>query len=672
MSVIKIFKQNAESYDIEIDEIFDFENSSISEIQTINPPVSFDNKGVPVSYWNDDIWNFNVFSKKKNDGIVDFNTYKEKLSRNLFQELKLSTLIVGLDKFNSTTNISRTKVIASTISTFFIISNKLKLNSITELSDSLNFELLLKELDGLYTSKTLLQKLIYLRVLENINIKGIPLSLGLSQKKRVFKNYDYSLEELSIKYAKNEGKEVKQTLYIPQRVHSEIVYNSISFVKKYIDNIKNIEKYLEAEYLEYAKALDIVNNNIENKNKTGKEKQLKIKTLRNSPNTNILSGKEILEKYDLHKIFKNPSDLAEQCRMLSTSCIILILTFSGMRIEEVLNIKKDGYKEINSEPKLHIIRSYETKISGGQTVDYITSPIIKDVFEILIRLQSTTVKYDKEIDNKDNLFVSSKNQKLFSYSDKSQIRKNMKNFIKKLNIKLKSEDLKEHKLLNQNSGAYIKEDDFWDLNSHQFRRTLIVNFVSHHLSSVNEVKQQVKHMYATMTEYYAKNSQLIEYFNLNQPENILESIQEELLNENVRKYKDFYYSDNHLAGNKGHEIVKERKIADVLSDEEIKLMFKTGAYKLTKSTYGYCTKGSDCDKAGVVDPTFCGASCETMIITKENAEQWKKLYLRNKKYLDMKDNSLIFGSLNMDSAKTLMKSQNSVAEKILKEFKIEV
>lgn len=672
MSIAIAFVNKLSEYNINIDEYYNFEKKSLEEIELNNPPISFDIKGNPLSFWNDDLWNFNVFSKKKNDGLLNLSFYKERLNKKLFQELKLLSLAITLNALKSSINIRIIKTTPSELVPIFESVQNLGFKSITEINDSKNFVKMLENIKDIYSQQTIAMKLIKLRQAENINLFAIPLNIGLNQKKRDFNDFDFSIEKLSKKYSKQENSETKQTLFIPQNIHSEIVSNAITVINRNLKDIDKIERFLEADYLAYENALNIVKKDDRYKSKSRTEQKTRVQWIRRNKDFDIISGNELLFNLKLNKRFKKITDLTDECRLLSSSCIILLLTFSGMRINEVLNIKSDGYKEINTNPKLHIIRSYETKISGGQTVDYITSPIIKDVFYILNKLQSTTKKYDDKIEDKNNLFVSSNHQKLISYGCSGQIRKNMMNFIKIFNIRLKNEDLKEHKLLNQSASLGINVGDLWKISSHQFRRTLIVNFVSHNLSSINEVKQQVKHMYATMTEYYAKNSELIEYFNLKQPDSILDSIQEEILDENVRRYKKFYYSDDKLLGNKGKKIVSERKISDILSDEDIKLMFKTGAYKLTKSPYGYCTKGNECDKMGVVDPTFCGANCETIIITKENAEQWKKLYIRNEKLLNTNGKELIIGNLNMDGALTMMKAQNQVAKKILREFGIEV
>ena len=83
--------------------------------------------------------------------------------------------------------------------------------------------------------------------------------------------------------------------------------------------------------------------------------------------------------------------------------------------------------------------------------------------------------------------------------------------------------------------------------------------------------------------------------------------------------------------------------------------------------YGYCTKGNLCDRKDVIDPTFCGANCSTMIITKENALNWQKLYFRNKKILS---NELSIGGIPMNASKTTMQSQNEIAKNIMNKFNI--
>lgn len=647
-----------------------FEDLTIEEIDKLNPVVSTDLSGNVVSRWLDETWDFSYYETKlkKNKSSVDFFNYNYRTSEKLLKEFKLILLLSFYRVFNKTLVSNNIIKISSSIFIFFEEMNNENISSIKELSDKQTFLSLLNKINGRFSISTLKSKLVNLRSAELLNIKNLTFTLNLTHKKRVINDDGFNIDNLAEKYCNPSYKDPKQTLFIPNNIHSKIVSNAIDVINKNIDIIDNISTFIDEEYKSYEKAAQIATNN--NKGLSRFELTDKIISIRKS-NNEIFTSQELLLKNKLNALFKNFTEVRNECRLIATSCFILISTFSGMRSEEVLNIKKDGYKKVNSEPELHIIRSFETKVSGGQIVDYITSPIIKDVFKALIAIQKPTVDNDPKLKNNDFLFVSSKHQKLFSYSDKSQMRKNFAWFVNKFNITVDNDSYNEHKLLNSGLHENVKLGEEWPLKSHQFRRTLIVNFVSHNLSSIEAVKQQVKHMYSTMTEYYAKNAQLAKQLNFKQSQSIISDIDEEILNSNVIKYKEFYYSDNKLTGLKGEEILKQRNVIDVLSDDDIKLMFKRGAYKLTRSTYGYCTKGDICDKNGIADPTFCGASCDTMIITYENALEWKKLYQRNQKLLGNQEKYLIYGGLKMDGALTMMNNQNIVAQKIMNKFNLE-
>jgi integrase len=648
---------------------FNFENLSIESLITKNIPVSYDSDLNPISYWNDLKWDFSYTTDKRKKMFLDLKQYKNKLSKNLFEEFKYVLYSLYIDKSAYSTK-TEAAVIGTSLITFFSLLNNEKINSITKLNNNILIIKLLENIKGVYSAGTLKAKLLHLRDYEKLNLPSLPVSFGFNQKKRVFLKNTLCLESLSQKYANQKKLDKEQTLYIPNKIHSEIVNNAINVINENYSLLNNISLFLEDDYLAFEEARIIAEKN-DAQNLIKHKLKDKIKNIRKSPQNNILSINDLVKKHKLPKRLSNYTLIKDECRLIATSSFILILTFSGMRNDELLQIKNNGYKELNTEPALHIIRTFENKISGGQVVDYITSPIIKKVFKSLNKISDLSRKYGQDT-NKDNLFLNEKSQKLLSYYDKSQMNKNLKWFVNKFDIKVDKESFKEHQLINGKLNNDIKIGENWKLSSHQFRRTLIVNFVSHNLSSINEVKQQVKHMYSTMTEYYANNSQLAAQMQLKPIDSMVAEIEKEKLEENVRQYKDFYYGNDTLSGVKGKKIIKERHIAEILSEEDIKLMFTTGAYKLTKSTYGYCTKGDMCDKSGIADPSFCGMSCETMIITRKNALEWEKLYKRNNKLLLNDSNLLCYNGVNLDGAITMMKNQNEVAKKILKEFGMEI
>ena len=630
------------------------ENNSLEQINYLNPPISFNKDENPVSYWNDMEWDFyyNKLENKATRSIIQWDLYK--LNDNFHKELKYTILTLYYRGYKYCQDSSFIKKYVSNLSMFLEQCQALGYASICTLSNEINFINLMEKIKFEYAFTTLSQHLNTLRLASEINNPYFPLMINFSSKERLNKS-GFNIKELAVKYSKTQSDSINQTLYIPNKIHSKLISTCISFIQDKSKKLDNIMNFLEEDFLLYEKVkkdLNITKYDRSMKRKIDYEKK-----------------KEDYKLFQKHHLleFSSLNEIQKEVRLLSTACSILILNFSGMRINELVNIETDGFKVIESDPRLYVLRSYETKLSGGQVSDYITSPIVKDAFDILNTIHSLAKKYDNTINHK-HLFVTSKHQKLLTYGRADSIGYHINNFAKEIKLIIDHDDIKESELLN-GPREEIKPGEVWPLASHQFRRTLIVNFVSHRLGTINAVKQQVKHMYATMTEYYAKNSRLAETFNLNVVKEIAESIEEELLNEGVRQYKKFHYSNEPLAGIRGQEIMDERKTAKVLSDNEIKQLFKTGMYKISKSMYGYCTKGNLCDKKEAIDPTFCGASCSTMIITKENAENWQKLYFKNTKILNDKKN-LILGGIPMNSSKTTMQSQNEVAKTIMNKFNI--
>lgn len=629
-------------------------NNHLNTIVRVNPPVSFNAEGKAISYFTDINWDFSYdkLKYKEKKCILNFDNYVN-LNEQFMNEFKFLIITIYLANHENYVSSSKIKIISAGLYNIFNASQILGYKSICELNNELNFISVMESIKGKFSFRTLEGLLSLYKSANLINNPYFNLHFNIKYSSKDEKN-KLSARNLALKYSKNESEHVNQTLYIPSKIHSKLISTCIDILSTKKVDIPIFMKYLEEEYLVY----ENLKSNVD------------LNKITNTPINNRvaykreLETKRLLKKYNLSH-FNSSLNVQKEVRLLATACTILILNFSGMRINEFCNIKTNGFSIINSEPKLYVLRTYETKISSGQVVDYITSPIVKDAFDILNIIHEVAKKHDKSLDKTD-LVVSSKNQKLIGYGYISTIKTMISEFSKEINLLIDADDVKESELLN-GPREKIKIGEVWPLASHQFRRTLVVNFVSHRLGTINAVKQQVKHMYATMTEYYAKNSQLASTFKLNVVKEIADNIQEELLNEGVRQYKQFYQSDKPLSGVKGKEIIKERKISKVLSDDEIKQLFKTGLYKITKSMYGYCTKGNLCDKKEAIDPTFCGASCSTMIITKENAENWQKLYFRNKKLLDS-SNNLIVAGIPMNAAKTTMQSQNEVAKKIMNDF----
>ena len=207
----------------------------------------------------------------------------------------------------------------------------------------------------------------------------------------------------------------------------------------------------------------------------------------------------------------------------------------------------------------------------------------------------------------------------------------------------------------------LKLGKLWPIKSHQFRRTLIVNFISHKLADIDAIKQQAKHMYQQMTRYYGNDAEALQAAGLKADKDLMEEITDAVIEANVNLFKRFHQTDEKLGGEKGSDIMMQRENMSALTEEEITAFVAAGLWNVSLSPFGYCTKGRNCSKTNIVDPSECGLNCDSTILTIENAREWRKLYWKNIKLLD----GLLDGYKGLSQQLEL---QNRVAIKIMNQF----
>jgi hypothetical protein len=645
-----------------------FSEHGLKKIIADNPTVTFNLNDKPLSRFNDAMWDFSFYSDSnsnnhKRNFQIDFS--KLELSPFLLNELKLLLISIFLKEYPISNNAKYCKNAFKHFIPFFSALDKLNIKSIQAIGNSIVFYRVLELLKGKWQQDTLVGKLSALRKATKLYYKDFDFTLPIVSGK------DGSQTGQSItEIAKTYGRSVapSQALYIPSAIHQKMVGSAydliceaedkiddiVLFMNKWISNvdfsIKQAKTYSSTKDDSYSKSTA---GNYRNEERRGCKSLTTI-----SKECNL---------YDIHTSYlgEHNSGIYFYRNLIASSCYIIINSFTGMRNDEMSNIKLGGYNISTTNNQLHFIRSYETKISGGEIVDYITSPIAQKAFNLLLKIHSPF--YNQELFNDEFLIkqpASMDGIGFSSYRDLYGVRRILKQFIKHFDVTVTGEDIEQHSIFNKSTKKIIKIGDYWPISSHQFRRTLIVNFITHDLASLSATKQQVKHMYAGMTEYYGQHSDLAISTSMSRSHDFVNEIENERMNINIELYKRLHYGDEHLEGKKGNEIEDLRGVADFLSDAEIKILYRTGAFKITRTPYGYCTKGNLCDKTDVVDPTFCGAKCETMIITIENALNWQKLYKRNIKLLS---SELLDG---FHGTETMMKAQNSVAKKIMNSFEL--
>ncbi|WP_196563635.1 hypothetical protein [Proteus terrae] len=204
-------------------------------------------------------------------------------------------------------------------------------------------------------------------------------------------------------------------------------------------------------------------------------------------------------------------------------------------------------------------------------------------------------------------------------------------FCKHFDFVVTEKDYQECLASNPSSLDRVKEsvvvDKPWPMSTHQFRRTLAFYCVKNRLGTLIALKQQFKHLYLSMTEWYTNGGKLASLRNLKVDTKIQQALEEINAETTANKIFKQWHSDETLSGSHGKAIMKMRGDMPTIysSWDVIYKAVKDGKLTLHGSMHSYCKSGYDCDMDGVVTPQFCvDCSSGSSIIDEQQAKWWQK------------------------------------------------
>lgn len=319
--------------------------------------------------------------------------------------------------------------------------------------------------------------------------------------------------------------------------------------------------------------------------------------------------------------FDKLEQLNEALKLLRDSCLFWILLTTGMRIHEVLGIKRGAYRtETKDEETYYYIKTVSEKTYEGLS-EWIAPKIAIDSIQILERY-SSGLQGRVETDlaaaraRNDHKEVN----RLESITNKVCLSHAMA--LSSINV-LSSKSITNQRL--PNLCAKIGSD--WDLAAHQFRRTF-ANYVVHsQLGDIRALKEHFKHWSIQMTALYAYNDKL-------DKELFEELLRERYWVEEQIKF-DWFGLDKPIAGG----AIAER-IMKVRGDEEHIKTFKTredmvraysGNIPIRATGIAWCTNDDDGCMGGKCD------ECDHGIIDKNNQKHWEGMLIQQFDLLQMDD-----------------------------------
>lgn len=444
------------------------------------------------------------------------------------------------------------------------------------------------------------------------------------------------------------NKEQQQTLVIPERLCHAIYGKSIALIEEalpFAQLLADTEYALQANYIKGKKKLDSKiqqGHTFTFMNSDGSINRHKYSsaTLCQQPHEPSSLIAPLAKK--IHAVpLNNATEFRRYLGMLITASYIVCGGFSGMRESELGKLTPNSYYQDTLHGNVHHMLQSHTFKLGEKRETWVTAASSKTAINLMGILtkywRSQTVFPDKKY--ADSLWV---NQGARSLPPRliSDWHLRLQRFCKHFNFVVTEEDYQECLAINPNSSNKIKESVVvgkpWPITTHQFRRTLAFYCIKNRLGTLVALKQQFKHLYLSMTEWYTNGGKLASLRDLKIDTTIQQALEEINAETTANRIFKLWHSNETLSGSHGKAIVKMRGSVPTIysSWDVIYRAVKDGKLTLHGSLHSYCKSGYDCDMDGVIAPQFC-VDCKSgsSIIDEQQAKWWQKQHSRLVAYM---------------------------------------
>lgn len=434
-------------------------------------------------------------------------------------------------------------------------------------------------------------------------------------------------------------KDNQQTLVIPERLCHAIYGKAIALIEGALPHAKllaDTENTLQDNYIEGKRVLD---NKIQQghaytfMNGDGsidnRKYAVAIKNhLPHEPRTLIVPLAEKLPDIPLN----NATEFQRYLGQLITASYIVCGGFSGMRDSELDKLTPNSYyKDTLSGRVHHMLQSHTFKL-GEKRETWVTAASSKIAIDLMAVL---TKRWRSEVTYPDEKYTNSLwvNQGARSVPPRLIINWNdrLQRFCRQFDFVVTEDDYQECLTSNPRSLEKVKGQVVvgkpWPMSTHQFRRSLAFYCVKNRLGTLVALKQQFKHLYLSMTEWYTNGGKLASLLDLKVDTKIQQALEEINAETTANKIFKQWHSDATLSGTHGKAIMKMRGDVPTIysSWDVIYKAVKDGKLTLHGSMHSYCKSGYDCDMDGVIAPQFC-VDCDSgsSIIDEQQAKWWQK------------------------------------------------
>lgn len=334
---------------------------------------------------------------------------------------------------------------------------------------------------------------------------------------------------------------------------------------------------------------------------------------------------------------------------LKDACFICCGGFTGMRNSELFELHPDSFftRQIDGQT-FPVVRGAHLKlIKGGKKhEEWLASPVVEKAISLVtaittpLRDRLITLANESQVNGdigEADQYLSDAKCLWLSNGKRSSnptviLRgkwgERLTKFAESVNAVITEDALDECRRLNPRDNGAIDElsvGDVWPVSPHQFRRTFAVFAVRNHLGHPIAIKQQFKHLYLRMSEWYGNGAAVTKAEDAIMDTELQQLIDDANAEHIATEYNRWYNTDETIAGGYGKAIVAMRDDRPVIYSSWDKLyrLVKDGRLTLHGTLHSYCKNGYKCDMDGVVNPAFC-TDCSSSVIDQEKAQWWQK------------------------------------------------
>ncbi|MDK4745474.1 site-specific integrase [Leclercia adecarboxylata] len=331
-------------------------------------------------------------------------------------------------------------------------------------------------------------------------------------------------------------------------------------------------------------------------------------------------------------------------KVFEGACFMTLSAFTGMRISELTQIDATSYKEIDLDGiMLCTLRSWTRKLEKLRREDvWACAPICEKALKVLASLNDNYRSFKGNIHHYPRFSFeghfgqgsSINNQMAEVTLNRTSLSNLFSNYSRHIDITYDPIMMDEvYKLLNPVvpvSYNPIKEKKdgtfYWHFTTHSLRRTFAHFVVGNGLVSLAALKHQFKHISLAMTAIYASHSEVLTLMGIENPASIKKAVEDAEMESHRAYLKDMIDNPEEQSGGFLKSFEGDPR---VMTEAQFDALVNSTKGANKSVGYGRCFAGEKCKMTHIFEPSSCvGRDCENLNINQAEAKCWQERHKR--------------------------------------------